>query len=50
MRIRIEQKVIPEMLVDLAIKTAPSNPDEEAVGAACLAERCFWETATESFG
>jgi N-acetylglucosamine repressor len=50
MRIKIKQKVIPEMLVDLAIEMVPSKPHEEAVGAACLAERRFWETSTESFG
>ena len=47
MWIKIRQKVIPEMLVDLAVEIAPSRPREEAVGAACLAERRFWKDANE---
>ncbi|MGO9310793.1 MAG: ROK family protein [Spirochaetia bacterium] len=47
MWIKVKQKVLPEMLVDLAIEIAPSQPREEAVGAAHLAERCFWKNATE---
>jgi predicted NBD/HSP70 family sugar kinase len=45
--IKVRQKVIPEMLVDLAIEIAPSQPREEAVGAAYLAERRFWKDANE---
>jgi len=49
MWIKVRQKVIPEMLVDLAMEIAPSQPREEAVGAAYLAERRFWKDAnTES--
>jgi hypothetical protein len=47
MWIRVRQKVIPEMLVDLAMEIAPSLPREEAVGAAYLAERRFWKDADE---
>jgi predicted NBD/HSP70 family sugar kinase len=45
--IRVRQKVIPEMLVDLAMEIAPSRPREQAVGAAYLAERRFWKDANE---
>jgi N-acetylglucosamine repressor len=45
--IKVRQKVIPEMLVDLEMEIARSQPQEEAVGAACLAERHFWKNATE---
>ena len=47
MWIKVRQKVIPEMLVDLAMEIAPSQPRDEAVGAACLAERRFWKDANE---
>ena len=47
MWIKVRQKVIPEMLVDLAVEIAPSRPREEAAGAACLAERRFWKEADE---
>ncbi len=47
MWIKVRQKVIPEMLVDLAVEIAPSQPREEAVGAAYLAERRFWKDADE---
>ena len=47
MWIKVRQKVIPEMLVDLAMEIAPSQPREEAVGAAYLAERRFWKDANE---
>jgi predicted NBD/HSP70 family sugar kinase len=47
MWIKVRQKVIPEMLVDLAMEIAPSQPREEAVGAAYLAERRFWKDASE---
>jgi len=47
MWIKVRQKVIPEMLVDLAMEIAPSQPREEAVGAAYLAERRFWKYANE---
>jgi len=47
MWIKVRQKVIPEMLVDLALEIAPSQPRDEAVGAAYLAERRFWKDANE---
>ena len=47
MWIKVRQKVIPEMLVDLAMEIAPSLPRDEAVGAAYLAERRFWKDADE---
>ena len=45
MWIKVRQKVIPEMLVDLSVEIAPSQPRDEAIGAACLAERRFWKEA-----
>ena len=45
--IKVRQKVIPEMLVDFALEIAPSQPREEAFGAAYLAERRFWRDADE---
>jgi N-acetylglucosamine repressor len=47
MWITVRRKVIPEMLVDLAMEIAPSPPRGEAVGAAYLAERRFWKDANE---
>ena len=47
MWLKIRQKVIPEMLVDLTMEIAPTQPGDEAFGAACLAERCFWKEASE---
>ncbi len=47
MWISVRQKVIPEMLVDLAVEITPSTPREEAIGAALLAERRFWKNANE---
>ncbi|MGA2977588.1 MAG: ROK family protein [Spirochaetia bacterium] len=47
MWIKVRQKVIPEMLVDLAVEIVPAKPREEAVGAAYLAERRFWREANE---
>ena len=44
---KVRQKVIPEMLVDLTVELAPSQPREEAIGAAYLAERRFWKLANE---
>ncbi len=40
--IKVRQKVIPEMLVDLTLEIVPSQPNDEAMGAALLAERRFW--------
>ena len=42
--LRIRQRVIPEMLVDLRIAYAAYDYYDEAIGAAMLAERHFWET------
>jgi N-acetylglucosamine repressor len=47
MWIKVRQKVIPEMLVDLVVEIAPSKPRDEAIGAAYLAERRFWKEADE---
>lgn len=47
MWLRVRQKVIPEMLVDLSVEIAPSQPRDEAFGAACLAERRFWKEGDE---
>jgi N-acetylglucosamine repressor len=46
MWIKVRQKVIPEMLVDLSVEIAPSQLRDEAIGAACLAERQYWKAAT----
>jgi predicted NBD/HSP70 family sugar kinase len=48
MWIKVRQKVIPEMLVDLSMEIAPSAPRDDALGAACLAERRFWKEASET--
>jgi predicted NBD/HSP70 family sugar kinase len=42
--LRIRQRVIPEMLVDLHMVEARYEPYDEAIGAAMIAERHFWET------
>jgi len=47
MWLKVRQKVIPEMLVDLSVEIAPSQPRDEAVGAAYLAERRFWKEGDE---
>lgn len=47
MWLRVRQKVIPEMLVDLSVEIAPSQPRDEAIGAAYLAERRFWKEGDE---
>jgi N-acetylglucosamine repressor len=47
MWLKVRQKVIPEMLVDLSVELAPSQPRDEAIGAACLAERRFWKEGDE---
>jgi predicted NBD/HSP70 family sugar kinase len=41
--IKIHQKVIPEMLEDFSLDIAHSQPDDQALGAALLAERRFWK-------
>ncbi|MCX7037548.1 MAG: ROK family transcriptional regulator [Spirochaetes bacterium] len=41
--LRVKQRVIPEMLGDLRIDRAPYAPHDEAMGAAMIAERHFWE-------
>ena len=41
--IKIRQKVIPEMLEDFKLEIAQSQPDDQALGAALLAERRFWK-------
>jgi hypothetical protein len=47
MWIKVRQKVIPEMLVDLTMEIAPAQAGDEAMGAARLAERRFWKEANE---
>jgi N-acetylglucosamine repressor len=48
---KVKQRVIPEMLVDLAVEIAPSQPRDVAIGAAFLAERRFWkESNSDSVG
>lgn len=47
MWLKVRQKVIPEMLVDLSVEIAPSQARDEAVGAAYLAERRFWKEGDE---
>jgi N-acetylglucosamine repressor len=42
--IKVRQKVIPEMLVDLEMSFAASEPIDGALGAALLAERKFWKS------
>jgi predicted NBD/HSP70 family sugar kinase len=42
--LRIRQRVIPEMLVDLHMVEARYEAYDEAIGAAMIAERHFWET------
>jgi N-acetylglucosamine repressor len=44
---KVRQRVIPEMLVDLTVEIAPSQPRDVAVGTALLAERRFWKEANE---
>jgi hypothetical protein len=48
MWIKVRQKVIPEMLVDLTVEIAPAQAGDEAMGAALLAERRFWKEANET--
>jgi predicted NBD/HSP70 family sugar kinase len=40
---RVRQQVIPEMLADLRLQIMPGQPGDEALGAALLAARCFWD-------
>ncbi len=42
--LRLRQRVLPEMLNDLELKYAPHEPNDEAIGAAKIAERRFWES------
>jgi predicted NBD/HSP70 family sugar kinase len=42
--IKIHQKVIPEMLEDFKLEIAHTKPDDQALGAALLAERRFWKS------
>jgi hypothetical protein len=46
--LRVRQRVIPEMLVDLRIDSAAYEPHDEALGAAMIAERYFWESLDPS--
>ncbi len=46
--LRVRQRVIPEMLGDLRLDRAPYAPRDEALGAAMIAERHFWERLDES--
>ena len=41
----IRRKVIPEILEGLTLEVVTSEPRDEAMGAALLAERRFWKTA-----
>ena len=41
--LRMRQRVIPEMLVDLRIDSAPYERHDEAMGAAMIAEHYFWQ-------
>lgn len=47
-QLRVRQRVIPEMLVDLRIDAAAYEPRDEALGAAMIAERFFWESLEPS--
>jgi predicted NBD/HSP70 family sugar kinase len=42
----VRRKVIPELLEGLALDVAMFDPRDEAMGAALLAERRFWKTAS----
>lgn len=46
--LRVRQRVIPEMLAGLRIDSAPYGSRDEALGAAMVAERHFWETLPRS--
>ncbi len=46
--ITIRSKVIPEMLEGFTLDIAMSDPHDEAMGAALLAERRFWKNAHAS--
>jgi predicted NBD/HSP70 family sugar kinase len=48
--LRVRQRVIPEMLAGLRIDSAPYEGRDEALGAAMVAERFFWETLRPSAG
>ena len=41
--LRLRQRVIPEMLVDMRLYFAAYEPQDEAIGAAMIAERHYWE-------
>jgi predicted NBD/HSP70 family sugar kinase len=41
--LRVRQRVIPEMLGNLRIDRAAYSPHDEAMGAAMIAEHCFWQ-------
>jgi predicted NBD/HSP70 family sugar kinase len=42
--LRLRQRVLPEMLNDLELRYALHSPNDEAVGAAKIAERRYWES------
>lgn len=46
--LRVRQRVIPEMLGELRLDRAPYQAHDEAMGAAMIAERHFWEKLDES--
>ncbi len=48
--LRVRQRVIPEMLAGLRIDSVPYESRDEALGAAMVAERFFWETLQPSTG
>lgn len=41
--LRLRQRVIPEMLEGLKIDFAPYTPEDDAMGAAMIAEQSFWQ-------
>ena len=48
--LRVRQRVIPEMLAGLRIDSVPYESHDEALGAALVAERYFWESLDPSRG
>jgi N-acetylglucosamine repressor len=46
--IKVRQKVLPAMLVDLEVEISSSRAGDEALGAALLAERRFWKDGDEA--
>jgi predicted NBD/HSP70 family sugar kinase len=42
--LRLRQRLIPEMLAGLTVDFAPHEAEDEALGAAMIAEQSFWQT------